>query len=294
MARRWLALLPLATTAVMYVSAASASRLPSHAQAEAPPGPRIESTARPDVPSADRGHAVPSCSDPSSDDRQWCAAVEKELIESVIRLEVGALDEEGQWAAAIGHGTVISGRFLVTHNHFELPLELLESEVPSFDASASLYRADGQKIRLNGEVVHFTVVAEDSQTLVLDFGTDGAGKGFFESRGVGSARFRTIEDLAAEPGEEVAKVDWSDGKAYLEWTQIKAIRVDSGTEILALSEDSKPGASGGGVFCQGYHVANIWSSVEVFDGTGNVLGTYSKAALNSQRIMPSFGEPTPE
>ncbi len=210
--------------------------------------------------------------------------MEQRLLESVVRLEVRSLDEGGRWVAEISYGTVMGGRYLVTHNHFNVRLSLLEEAVAGVAASASLYRADGERIWPSGEPIDFEVVAEDSETLVLDFGATGPGQGFFDRLGLCSASFQTHEAFRLRPGTEVAKLDWSDGEAYLEWVRVEAVRIESGTATLVLSGDSQPGSSGGGVFWQGHHIANNWTTVEVIDDSGLLVRRYSEAALNTGMI----------
>lgn len=284
MQRQLAVLILLAVPDVVFLSLLHTSTVSAHMLAGDRPRSQGENVSGTEASSAISDPGDPRCSARSISDG-WCGALEERLLESVVRLELGAVDEHGRWEAEIGHGTVMGGRYLVTHNHFDLRLSLLESEAPNFDASASLYRADGTKIWMYGEVVHFTIVVKDSQTLVLDFGRDDLGQGFFERHGLASASFRTLPAVVPERGDEVAKVDWADGRAYLEWGRVEDVRNESGTSIIAISKASQLGASGGGVFWQGHHIANNWASVEVFGAEGELVRRYSKAALNSDLIL---------
>ena len=225
-----------------------------------------------------------SCLVPSKAQVELCAALERSILDSVVRLEVRAPDGKGGWAGGKGHATVMKGRYLVTHNHFSVRLSTFETMENNGAAAVSLYRANGEKILLEAPPTIFKVVAEDSQSLVLDFGTDEEGQGFFEGQGLASADFRTWDDLQVVPGAEVAQVDWDGRMAYVDWVLVEEVLDEGGTPVLVLSDDLLQGASGGGVFWQGYHIANNWKSGEVVDEGGSVVRQFSKAALNTYNV----------
>ncbi len=285
MQRQLVALLPLAIAAVGSISGHYTPTNGIPEQAGPQPDSREDVTAEAGESWARPEDSDLKCSTPSAAEVGLCTALEHKILEGVVRLEVRALDDSGEWGTEISHGTVMGGRYLVTHNHFDVRISMLETMATSGAASASLFRGDGEQIWPIAGPIYFRVVAKDSQTLVLDFGTIREGEGFFESLGLSSASFRSQYDLQLAPGMEVAQVDWADDKAFVEWVQVEAVQNEAGTEILILSDDLLPGASGGGVFWQGHHIANNWTSVDVFDGAGTLLRQYSKAAINTHDAM---------
>jgi hypothetical protein len=44
------------------------------------------------------------------------------------------------------------------------------------------------------------------------------------------------------------------------------------------------GASGGGIFWNGYHIANNWTLVEMIGADGTILRQMTTAALNSEAV----------
>ena len=182
----------------------------------------------------------------------------------------------------------MAGRYVVIHDHFSVPLSSLKNAENNGGTAVSLFKANGEKILLEALPTVFTVVVEDPETLVLDFGTNEAGQGFFEGLGLPSARFRTWQNFQLESGVEVAQVDWDGTQAHGDWVQVGDILVEDGTPTLELDNALTLGASGGGEFWQGFHIANNWSTVTVHNDSGAVVREYSKAALNSpQAIAPN-------
>ncbi len=223
------------------------------------------------------------CATPAPAIVETCLALEHQILASVVRLEVRspAVASDGRWAGGKGHGTIMDGRYVVIHNHFSVPLSSLKNAENNGGTAVSLFKANGEKILLEAPPTVFTVVVEDPGTLVLDFGTNEAGQGFFEALGLPSARFKTWQNFQLEPGVEVAQVDWDGTQAHVDWVQVSDILVEDGTPTLELDNALTLGASGGGVFWQGFHIANNWSTVSVHNESGAVVREYSNAALNS-------------
>ncbi len=231
-----------------------------------------------------RSEGKPSCSLARPAEVELCAILERSILDTVVRLEVSGPDGNGGWAWGNGHATVMEGRYLVTHNHFSVPLSTFASSIQAWAATVSLYRADGETILLNAPLTIFQIIAEDRESLVLDFGTDEGGRGFFEAQGLASADFRVLPDLQIKPGVEVAQVDWDGQMAHVDWVFVEEVLDDEGTRVLVLSDDVLQGASGAGVFWQGYHIANNWKSGELVDEGGSIVRQYSKAALNTHNV----------
>jgi hypothetical protein len=214
-----------------------------------------------------------------------CKTLEQQILASVVRLKVRgpAVDDHTQHTDGIGHGTVVAGRYLVTHNHFRVDIAFLEQMPHNGSAAVSLYRASGEKIVVEAWPDVFTIVYEDKETLVLDFGTVGD-KGFFEANGLQSARLNTWHEIRLGPGMHVAQVDWDGERAHIDWVAVDKIVTQEGTPRLVLSNGVSGGASGGGIFWNGYHIANTWSLIETVGADGTVLRQVTIAALNSEAV----------
>jgi hypothetical protein len=214
-----------------------------------------------------------------------CETLEQQILASVVRLRVRgpAVDDHTQYTDGIGHGTVVAGRYLVTHNHFGVDIAFLEQMPHNGSAAVSLYRASGEKIVVEAWPDVFTIVYEDKETLVLDFGTVGD-KGFFEANGLQSARLSTWREIRLGPGMHVAQVDWDGERAHIDWVAVNKIVTQEGAPRLVLSNGVSGGASGGGIFWNGYHIANNWSLIETVGADGTVLRQVTIAALNSEAV----------
>lgn len=231
-----------------------------------------------------------SCSRPLPHQKRQCQKMEVEILEATVRIQLhGAIEiEDGyEWHVihgTISHGTVSGGRYLVTHDHFGIPL----SQVSLYDQAAngeftgvSVYKLNGEPILSRAPLTSFTVVEEKGETAVLDFGTVG-GQGFFSWAGVRSAEFASWESVKLQPGMEVAQIDWDgEGRTYVVWTQISDIVTANGLPLVHVQNYIGSGASGGGVFLDGVHIGNSWSRVMLTGKTsGAVLGQFSIVALN--------------
>jgi hypothetical protein len=85
---------------------------------------------------------------------------------------------------------------------------------------------------------------------------------------------------------EVAQIDWDGATAHVEWVVIEDVVMNDGTPRLELANAVMRGASGGGVFWNGYHIANNWSQATTYDAnSGAVTRQYSVAALNSTAVV---------
>lgn len=214
-----------------------------------------------------------------------CETLEQQILASVVRLKVRgpAVDDHSQHTSGIGYGTVVAGRYLVTHNHFRVDIAFLEQMPDNGAAAVSLYRASGEKIVLEAPPDVFTVAYEDRETLVLDFGTI-EDKGFFEANGLQSARLSTWQKIQLRPGMHVAQVDWDGERAHIDWVGVDKIITHEGTPRLILSNGVSNGASGGGIFWNRYHIANNWSLIETVGADGTILDQVTIAALNTEAV----------
>lgn len=219
-----------------------------------------------------------------------CLEKEQKILAMTLKIEISSwimyVEDQGYVSYfSNGHGTVMDGRYLVTHNHFQLPLQdLLADEQKSQLATVTLYRFDGEQL-WQGPLTAMRVVFEDSETLLLEF-QDQNGRGLFEALGIPSADFELMPQAAIQPGAEVAQINWDLNRAYVQWTNVKTRTLVSGTSVIRLSDCIVAGSSGGGVFVEGVHIANNWSRAHVCDeGTEDETQYHSTAALNSVELL---------
>jgi hypothetical protein len=212
---------------------------------------------------------------------------EERILQSTVRIYIETWivkpDESGyEVDSASSHATLKDGRFLVTHNHFSVPLAG-DSELDY--AAVTLANSDGQAL-FSGPLSDFELVWEDPETLVI------AHKDveLFENLGFVSAEFKDWSSVPLEPGMEVAQVDWDGTTTRVDWTTVKEINVDDGIPRLVLADGITLGASGGGIFWQGHHIANNWLLVQELGASDELLGTTTKAALNSVQVTSRPGQ----
>jgi hypothetical protein len=199
------------------------------------------------------------------------------MMASTVRLEFHGA------SGGIGHGTVLGGRYLVTHNHYPLSGDALANGGEGGVTAISIFKANGDIILLKAPLTYFSVATIEPEALVLDFQTYD-GTGFFQSLGVPSAESKAY-DGQLQPGMEVAQIDWDGQTAHVDWVRVTAVYSDGDTPQLELDNFVEQGASGGGVFYDGYHIANNWSrNIDRQADTEEVLRQYSVAALNSPQV----------
>jgi hypothetical protein len=228
-----------------------------------------------------------SCAQPEPDQVEACHALERQIMTVTARLEWHFWLKQDDGATFVytggttGYGTIKDGRYLVTHNHPGKSLSHLPDEE---QATLSLFTTVDDPLLLELPLDEITIAVEEEETLVLDFGMRN-GEGRLSQLGLVSAEFKDWASLPLQPQMEVAQIDWDGNRAFVEWVPIEAVIIGSGTPRLRLANYVKPGASGGGVFWNGYHVANTWSRVITYDKNSMiVLHRYSLAALNSAQV----------
>ena len=210
------------------------------------------------------------------------AEIEQHILDSTLRIDINSwiMYVEGEGYTHLhgtGHGTVKDGRYLITHNHYGEELtEILRDTAASEALTVTLYRANGERLmQIPGNSM--TVVAVDAETLLFDFG-----EGVFPELGVASAAFEEWQSLSLQPGMEVAQINWDWSQAHVDWVRIDAVTTQEGVPVLQLANCLEYGASGGGVFWQGVHVANNWNrDADCGLEAATDAGSFSRAALNS-------------
>jgi hypothetical protein len=216
--------------------------------------------------------------------------MEQEILDSTVRillhgwLELEMGYEVERINGTISHGTVVGGRYLVTHNHFGLPLAqalLYNRHANGGLTGVSVKRLDGTVVLDRGPIDSFEVVLDQGETTVLDFG-----QGFFDRAGVPSAKSSAESELQLELGTEVAQIDWDDeGRTKVIWTEVtKSFDID-GQTVVRVENYIRLGASGGGVFLDGTHIGNNWGRITkaaADNGTGPEQ--FSLVALNGEWV----------
>lgn len=236
--------------------------------------------------------ALLSCAAPEVSNVERCRQLEAHIQAVTLRLKIEVLTrvETGEYGVvdtSIGHATVMAGRYLVTHNHFSLSLEDLND---GNLRRLSAYSPDGSVIVQHAPFHVFEVYIPEPQTLVFDFGAYGR-EGALAYAGYSSAQFADWQTLGLQPGDEVAQVNWDGRSTYVQWVRVSRTRVQDGAVALELQNYVAEGASGGGIFYQGYHVGNNW-----FHGSaehamsGEVLWQFTVAALNGANLLGLAGE----
>lgn len=246
------------------------------------PQPAASLTAQAPVSSAVEASG-PSCANPTPELAAGCEAAAQHILATTVRLEFHGP------AGGIGHATVVGGRYLITHNHYPVTAEQLQDGGDGAVSAVSVLKADGGIILLKAPLAYFTVAAEGSETLVLDFQAYG-GVGFFDSLGVPSAKLGEGAASLPRPGSEVAQIDWDGATTHVAWVRVTAIQTEGDAPYVELDRFVEQGASGGGVFFDGAHIANNWTRQTDRLETGEIVRQYSVAALNSSQQTALFNQ----
>ncbi len=221
-------------------------------------------------------------------------AIERQILSATVRIQFhGRIEIEDGYDSqrvngTLSHATIVKDRYLVTHNHFGIPL----SQAVQYGrysnggfTGVSVFKLDGEPVLSQAPLTTFSVVSEAGETTLLDFGVI-EGQGFFDRAGLTSAKFATWDEIELRPDSEVAQIDKDEqGNTTVVWTQIRDILPDKEQHLLHLENFIQLGASGGGAYVDGYHIGNNWSRIPLVDAeTGEVLSGYSVVALNADSI----------
>ncbi|RMG76478.1 MAG: RHS repeat-associated core domain-containing protein [Chloroflexi bacterium] len=151
-----------------------------------------------------------------------------------------------QFCIANSHGTVLDDQTILSHNHFQ--------ELSFSIHSITLYDAYGNVIPSNGGFTQQYL--SNSQTSTLTFAS-----GTFSSQT--PATFGNVSTTGIQNGDRVAVIDWdgiNPGSTHVVWANVTDISNHDGTQALKVDVTVNGGASGGGVFFNGTHIANNWTS----------------------------------
>jgi hypothetical protein len=102
--------------------------------------------------------------------------------------------------------------------------------------------------------------------------------------GLRPAEFVEWESLPLQAGMEVAQIDWDETTTRVDWTTVQEVKMDDGAPMLVLEDGVMAGASGGGIFGEGTHIANNWKLRQMIDASGNVTDSVTTVALNSAQV----------
>jgi hypothetical protein len=233
------------------------------------------------------------CAEEADTQGPACLEMERKILATTLRIEIRTwiIYIEGQGYTTLssnGHGTVVGDRYFLTHNHFDLPLlQLLSDGKDGEFAEVNLYAAEGELL-WQGSLTTAAVALDDSETLLLEF-EDRNGNGLFETLGLPSAEFAAGEVATLTVGTEGAQINWDESQAQVQWATVQGTLTERGTPIVRLDDCLVPGASGGGVFVGGIHVANNWSrSVGCGETDIGEAVKHSTAALNSAELVAAI------
>ena len=230
----------------------------------------------------------PSCAAPTADILQQCQAIEETILASTVRIQFREWLNDGDTISFIergtSHGTIKDGRYLITHNHFSVPLTEMQKIEEGSRIKVSIYRINGEAILQDMLLSTFDVVFEDEQLLIFDFLSYGD-QGLFDMLGVPSAQFMAWQDANLQVGSEVAQLNWDGQTSTIEWARIRSIQHEGDAPHIELDNSLQPGASGGGVFINGVHIANNWAQLTSWGENGEIVDEYSIAALNVMSIQ---------
>jgi len=231
-----------------------------------------------------------SCANPAPAMAATCQAMEDEILASTVRLlmftPIMHVEGEGyRIVNSMGHATVMNGRYLVTHNHYdETILSMLLQEDPDNLITVNIYNSNGEIIsQVPGQMLK--VLRVEHETVVYDLG-EKDGIGYLTTLGIPSAKMLSLPSVSLEAGMEVAQINWDGSSTHVDWVRIDATNTQADTPIVNVSNCILKGASGGGVFWQGQHIGNNWSRTDKCD-SGLDIGDeiVSTVALNSQTVI---------
>jgi hypothetical protein len=212
--------------------------------------------------------------------------IEEQILASTVRVVIQNWivdDNESGYTIdqSVAHATVMSGSRLVTHNHFSLPLSIRhpDGEVEAYGL-VKLLDARGKQL-FQAPLSEFELAWEDQETLVFAYEDESQ----FEALGLRPAEFVEWTSLPLEAGMEVAQVDWDGSMTRVDWTTVQEVKLDGGAPLLLLEDGVMLGASGGGIFWQGKHIANNWLLRQMFDASGTLVDSMTTVALNSAQVV---------
>lgn len=245
------------------------------------PAPTVYAGAQPVIAAAPvtaDAQATPSCANPTPDVAAACDETARRILASTVRVEFHGP------AGGIGHATVVGGRYLITHNHYPVTAAALNNGGENQVTAISVFKANGDVILLKAPLTYFKVIREEPEMLLLDFQAY-SGVGLFDSLVVPSVEWSDGATLLPAPGSEVAQVNWNGSTAHVDWVRVTASYQTGAVSYIELDNFVEQGASGGGIFYNGVHIANNWTRQTDRLESGAVVRQYSVAALNPANVV---------
>ena len=232
-----------------------------------------------------------SCAQPTGEMAHTCRELEQRILAATVRIELQGwtvADDESSYDIdyTVGHATVRDGRYLITHNHFRIPLSIrLQEGTSEVYTMVTLSDSSGQTL-FKGPISDFEIAWEDPETLVFAYKDEE----LFQDANIVSAEVSDWSSIPLKVGMEVAQVDWDGATTRVDWTTVQGVDVEDGVPRLVLADGVTLGASGGGIFWQGIHIANNWLSVQYYGNSGTLTDTTTKVALNSTPVSGKLSQ----
>lgn len=181
----------------------------------------------------------------------------------VLRVEIDGLDSVG-----LGHGTLVNGRYIITHGH-------IEGLKPGLGNTGriAIARTDGTAILAPTPLDRLNIAVFGPETWLIDLGVD--------LSTVMALSSLPLDQIGADGifrGQTVTQVTFDGQTTRVDCVRVRAVRFEEGIAVLKLDSRLLPGASGGGVFLNGRLVGINWKDVTIYkDGT--IDDAFSLAAL---------------
>lgn len=223
-----------------------------------------------------------------------CEQLAEQILGVTVRIEMHTqfyLQEYPISKISSSHATIIGGRYLLTHNHFQFSLTqpVMEGDGQEGYMGISLRSASGGLLLENAPLSAFTIVHEDPQTLVLAF-VAGNGRGLFENAGLPGAPVAGWQSVPWQEEMELAQVDWDGETTHVDWVRFENLSQAEGVPQIQVANFPIKGSSGGGLFWNGAHVGNTWArNIEEDPDTGEVVRQYSIIALDTEAVSSFAG-----
>ena len=227
-----------------------------------------------------------SCITPQTEAQQAaCRQVEVAILESTVRIEMSGWHLVGGHRLPLVHGgtshaTIVTGHYLVTHNHFKYALTEPAVEDGEGYTGISLRRMDGILILEDAPLSRINIIHQEGQTMVLEI-MDQDGDNLLGELALPTAELLDWETIQWQAGTELAQIDWDGENTHINWVLVESVVIDGEEPHLQVNDFALKGASGGGAFWNGYFLGNVWAhNVEKDPDTGEVTRLYTMIALN--------------
>ena len=223
--------------------------------------------------------------------------IEERLLDATVRVQIETwLVNENEQGYTIlqaeGHGTVVNGRYLITHNHHNIPLLLSETGFdPNVYSRLIIYNAAGEEIGIL-PMTDFRIALREEQMLLLAYTGDKLSVPF-GTMGLDASQIAAWQNAAIQPEDTVAQINWDGAATTVTWAQVTAVRTARTPPCLELASQTLVGASGGAVFWNGLHIGNNWLNGTVSSPHDAQTRHYSLAAMNSAELAAFFMELPP-